>query len=26
MGPQVEIERYKRVFKLGEQSLQPVIV
>ena len=26
MGPQDEIERYKRVFKLGEQSLQPVIV
>ena len=26
MGPQDEIERYKRVFKLGEQSLQTVIV
>ena len=26
MGPQDEIERYKRVFKLCEQSLQPVIV
>ena len=26
MGPQDEIERYKRVFKLGEQLLQPVIV
>jgi nicotinate phosphoribosyltransferase len=26
MGPVDEIERYKRVFNLGEQSSQPVVV
>ena len=26
MGPQEEIERYKRVFHVGEQERQPVVV